>query len=350
MGQTRTLFIASSSQLGGAEKQLLLLLEKLKANQTIALCILDPSGEMNPRYQNLGITTYLSQRGPINNCLAIHQAVKDFQPDTVVNWLYKADILGGFIAKAHRVNHIVNSARNIKWVKFAKWKMALLVLAEKLTANHVISNSEDGKNFHIRYGYSAKKFTVIENFLDTNLIALPKLPDQVCTIGIASRATEGKGHFEVINLLEGNPDLAKKVQLSFIGPGIPEWQPLVSRLERSNLRYELHSYSSDLSGWFQKVDLYAALSTLSESDSSSLLDAVLTLTPIISSPIQNFRKLSPQPPVVDPEERDELAQALNSVLDGDIEKAPELLARRENLLDTRGDEAILAKWERILNG
>lgn len=349
MSAKKTLFIASSTQLGGAEKQLLLLIKKLKCDNSIALCILDPSGGMLERYQALGVPTYISGAGPINNVMAIHHALKDFKPDVVVNWLYKADILGGLISRFYGVKKIINSARNTKWVKFARWKMMLLLLAERFAATDIIANAEIGKQFHISYGYSPDKFTVIENFLDADLVAIPKSSGRLPTIGIASRATDGKGHHELIKAISSDASLRSRVALSFVGPGVPEWDALKSELESSGIAFQLHGYTTNLSEWFSSVDIYAALSTRSESDSSSLLDAVLTLTPIISSPIQNLRTLSPTPIAVDPHDEIELADSLRAILDGEAEGQEALESRRDYVIATRGPDVIVAKWKRIIN-
>ena len=350
MADKKTLFIASSTQLGGAEKQLLLLIQKLQVNHSVALCLLDPTGGMLVRYQELGITTYISRSGALHNLIAIHHAMNEFQPDVVVNWLYKADILGGLVAKLHGAKKIVNSARNTKWVKFARWKMLVLVAAEKLFATDVVSNAEIGKQFHLDYGYSDRKFSIIENFLDADLIAMPKKPGRLPTIGIASRATEGKGHQELIRAISSNDQLRTRVGLSFVGPGITEWPELTAALRDSGITHQLHGYTPNLSAWFSEVDIYAALSTKSESDSSSLLDAVLTLTPLISSAIQNLRALSPAPATLSPTSGSEVCESIIQILDGTRESRQTLEVRRENLIAERGADVIISKWQRLLEG
>ena len=70
-------------------------------------------------------------------------------------------------------------------------------------------------------------------------------------------------------------------------------------LEESNVRYVLRSEAFSLNEWFGKIDLYAAISTSWESDSNSLLEAVLSETSIICSPIQNYMEFQPLPRIID---------------------------------------------------
>lgn len=342
-----TLFITGSTNVGGAEKQLLLLCNALKSHKKIAVCLIGKPGPLIDEYRNLNIPIFESKYGFLNDAITIMKAISSTRPKLVVNWLYRADILGALLARLGGVRIIYNSARNTRWPAYSVLKMRILRIIGNNVANKIIANSENAINFHISQGFKSKRFVLIPNFLDQDIRKTERDPKTKCRIGIASRAVNGKGHFELIDVIQSNKILRDAYELDFIGPGITKWKALANALNSKDLKYKLSENVLSLNSWFSSINLYAALSEAWESDSNSLLEAVISETPVICSPIQNYKELNPMPMVI--KNKSELEKfLLEHASQSQIESEEVLKLRSESLRNSRNPEYLIEKWNSLL--
>lgn len=342
-----TLFITGSTNVGGAEKQLFLLCNALKSHRKIAVCLIGKPGPLRDEYMNLDIPIFESKYGFLNDVISILKAIWSTKPNQVVNWLYRADILGAILARLGGVKIIYNSARNTKWPSYAALKMCVLRIIGNNVANRIIANSENAINFHVSQGFKANRFVLIPNFLDQEIRKSERNPISKCRIGIASRAVNGKGHFELIEVIKSNRILRDAYELDFIGPGITKWKELAQVLNSTDSKYKLSENVHSLNEWFSSINLYAALSEAWESDSNSLLEAVLSETPVICSPIQNYKELNPMPMVI--KNKSELEKfLLEHAYQNQIESDKVLKLRSESLRISRNPEYLIEKWTSLL--
>lgn len=345
----KILLIVSSSQIGGAEKQLVILAEKLSLKHHVYICILDASGPFLSNYYLPKTTLYTLPKNTFLATFNLYRIINKIKPDTVINWLYKADIIGSFTAYLNRVPSIINSARNTMWPSFSKYKILLVAFVGKKYATNIVANSKFALEWHIKHGLPSSKMILIPNFLDTSLSVRPKKNNTLFTIGIASRAVNGKGHLELIAAIKKDAQIANSVKLSFIGPEITRWRVLKQKLVNSNLHFELLEYASDLSDWYGNLNLYAGLSTAWESDSNSILEAIYSLTPVICSPLQNSDGLDPLPAIVNPDDSNGILKTISGYLNiSNNVLEEEVLARKLSLIAQRNPEYLLLKWEELL--
>ncbi len=285
-------FITSSMNLGGAERQLLLLCNELMHEVEIEIISLDASGPLLPKYKTAWPNLkFVDSRklNPFFVLLRLRKLIKINRPDVVITWLYRADILGGIATKLTCTNTpVLWSARNseIPNLSFVK-KWMLMFLSKKIPAS-IVANGNPAIEFHKSLGYPQRKVRKIENLLapwtaiarsDSRLLSgFVGMAD--IRLGLASRQVSGKGILETISAVE---NCSFTIDLQIIGQNTPEssgW-----RTSEKYRGYDVREITDDreLAEWFTSLDLYLMSSSQWESQPNSLLEAIAIGCPVLVS-------------------------------------------------------------------
>ena len=280
--------------LGGAERQLLLLCNLLKEEVAIEIISLDVDGPLLARYQkefpNISVIDS-TKHSKFIIIRKLRKLIKRNHPDVVITWLYKADILGGIATKLAGKTPVVWSARNSAIPDFSYLKKLILVLLSRVIPAYIVANGKPASKFHKSIGYPSDKMKVIPNLLSPwasiakskSKLLTSKNPISELRIGIAARQVSGKGILESINSIFYLPENFPKVTLLLAGQATEE-----SKVWRRNGLYlgyvaEQITTDEDLSSWFTSLDLYLMPSTLWESQPNSLLEAIAIGCPVLCS-------------------------------------------------------------------
>jgi hypothetical protein len=133
--------VSCSSNGGGAEKQFLEMVILLSESHEVAICVIGRSGILLPKFTEAAKVTYISKGNFYSDCFTIINALTHFKPTAVINWLYKADILGSFFSKMFGVKRIINTLRNTKWENYRAWKIQLVRFSCRYLASVTVANS-----------------------------------------------------------------------------------------------------------------------------------------------------------------------------------------------------------------
>jgi len=325
----RVLFVTASLNLGGAERQLFLLCNELRDCFEIKIVSLDSQGPLLTRYQNelRGFETIEPSRlGVLGDFLKLRKVIALHNPDVVVTWLYKADILGGIAAKLTSKIPVIWSARNSELPRFSSLKKLVLALLSKTIPDYVVANGSPALSFHKTMGYPAKKLITIPNFISpwtgyaksNSQLLKPGRPLTCVRIGVASRQVSGKGILETIASLSDPPTNFPKLELEIIGQTTSESIEWRRQGLYGNLEVKEVSSDEDLARWFSNLDLYLMPSTSWESQPNSLIEAIAIGCPVLCSDKFALDFSLPPSNLFDPFEANSLIEALLKIFDQSV--------------------------------
>jgi glycosyltransferase involved in cell wall biosynthesis len=204
---------------GGAEVMLARLLEAEPAGRrehsVISLTTVGPVGQ---RIQGRGIPVFSLGAQPRRlNPVALWKLVRllrRLRPDILHTWLYHADLAGLLAAPLSRTPKLVWNIRcaALEWRDY-RASLAPLLKALALTSRRpvaIVCNSIAGQTAHERLGYAPRRWHIIPNGFDTEMLrpsetARPELhrrlglPDATDVVGLLARYHPMKDHLTFFN-------------------------------------------------------------------------------------------------------------------------------------------------------
>jgi glycosyltransferase involved in cell wall biosynthesis len=326
-------FVTASMNLGGAERQLLLLCNELKSEYLVEIISLDPVGALVLKYKEQWPDLEIIDSTKYSNLLVlskIRKQMKKNRPDVVITWLYKADVLGGIAARLIGRIPIIWSARNSSIPNFSFLDRLLLKTLSRLLPNWIVANGSPASEFHETMGYPQKKMTIIPNLVSPwtgeikskSKLLTNERPVNSLRIGIAARQVSGKGILETISAISDLPTSFPEIALTISGQSSPESEGWRSNGLYADHEVRLMKSDDELAEWFASLDIYLLASTSWESQPNSLIEAISIGCPVLYSSQFKFDfDLSPLH-AYDPLRQDGLQRALRAILD---QSATELL-------------------------
>lgn len=343
----KLLFVISSSQIGGAEKQFILTAKELSNYHEIRLCILGKNGPFRETYRDLDPQAYISKGYLFSDIITLSKAFIQINPKGLVSWLYRADILSGILGRVFKIEQVIISARNTEWPKANKLKLWVLKLNSNRNASIIVANSERAAQYHKKIGYPESRIMVIRNFIQ--LASLPIELREPKILGLAARPVPGKGHMEAINALRELRNQGHDLKLSFIGPRISEWQDL--ELATIDLRDYIQVIDGglDIRDWFHEIDIFLSLSTSWESDSNTLLEAIMHGIPSVASDLSLIEDIGDSLKLVNAKDTGSIVQAIIEVIDEPIEeRLKSRLGLARQLRSLRNPRNLTSEWLRAI--
>jgi glycosyltransferase involved in cell wall biosynthesis len=354
----RILFVISSLNLGGAERQMLLLCQMLKTQADVRIVSLEFEGPLKEKYKQAFPEIFFVQKtNPLIQIIEIKRIVRISKPDVVITWLYKADLIGGIASKLAGNFPVIWSARNSALPHFSTFKRLTLLLFSRLIPKWIIANGKPAYNFHKSIGYPTKKMQIIPNTLapwtsrtrsQSRLLQMDATVDKI-RIGIASRQASGKGILESISAFDDHLDRLPLIDLRLIGQETDESKKWLSKGEYK--KHSVHALTTDteLAKWFQDLDLYLMSSTAWESQPNSLLEAIAIGCPVLVSDFVDLDFDLPDFNVYNAASATNLVSAIQKY--GDIETS-RIIVTVEELRSKVGSiynhDSILDKWLKII--
>ncbi len=177
MGRIRILFILGSLEAGGAERQLLLLLEHINKKKFLPVVVTYYSGgQWEERVKAIHGVEYncLNLRGRLDLArllFRLRKIVTVYKPNIIFGLMGDACTLALLMARLHKGSKVVWGLRasNMDFSRFSAFSGMIYRLNARLSplADLIVSNSWAGKEHHGNQGYKRDKITVIPNGIDT---------------------------------------------------------------------------------------------------------------------------------------------------------------------------------------
>jgi glycosyltransferase involved in cell wall biosynthesis len=354
----RILFVSGSTNLGGAEIQLFELFRNFE-NTIDAKIVLIGKRNNFCEYLEINNANYVAfdfrWKSAIFDVVNLVKLTKKFKPEVLIGWLYKGDLIGSIVGKFCGVNRIIGSARNTAWPRQNALKLFAIRITHRFLCDAVVANSEISAKWHKENNINAKKVYVIENFIREMSIRKFKLqnhPKKKIVLGLASRPVIGKGHLLVLEAAQILRQDGFNVHVDFIGFGIPKWGYLKTYLQENRCSEftQLKEGVFDLSEWYAEIDLYVLASDAWESDSNSLLEAILCEVPVIVSSVLPNQNYNPAPIFFEKSDVFSLVAGVKRHLLLNFQEVQsQTQNRRNNLIHSRNQVSIINKWKTALN-
>lgn len=336
--------VLGSSEIGGAEKQFLRTVQELEHFHEIHICIIGSPGPFRSVIYQTGIKITESGGSLLNDIITMGKCFIDFKPKLIITWLYRADVIGSLISKLFRVP-IVISARNSAWPLNNKLKTFILKMTASFLCDLIIANSTRALEFHKSIGYPARKFRVIRNFLEIQSSSSSFKFSEPITMGLAARPVPGKGHIQAVDAFKELLKHKPEAHLKMIGPSLANWADLLDYIEPFRANILIENGSSNIDIWFEDIDVYLALSTMWDSDSNSVLEAILRRIPVICSPLQSIEDLGDTLCIVDPRSPSEVAKTILTFCTMSVEELEtKTEMARSAILELRNPNLLRAQW------
>jgi glycosyltransferase involved in cell wall biosynthesis len=312
--------------LGGAERQLLLLCNELKSEYEVEIISLDAVGVLMRKYKEEWPDLKIIDSAKNSNLLVLsklRKQIKKNHPDIVITWLYKADILGGIATKSIGKIPIIWSARNSSIPNFGFFEKLLLKTLSHFLPDWVVANGLPATEFHKTMGYPNKKISIIPNLVSpwtskvksNSKLLTDKRPINSLKVGIAARQVSGKGILETISAISNLPTSFPEIALMISGQSSHESEGWRSDGLYAGHEVRLIKSDNELAEWFASLDIYLLASTSWEGQPNSLIEAISIGCPVLYSSRFDFDfGLSPLH-AYDPLTQDGLQRALGTILD-----------------------------------
>ena len=294
------MYLTTSPQMGGAEKQLFELSRRInKDDFEVLVCTLkSEGGNLLQKLQKEGITTKtieLNDKKDFKKVIELFKIIKEFKPDILQSFLFFDNILARIFGRILKVPVIISGQRNVETKRSFERNFL-----DKLTINlahYIISNTEAGKKLIInRERFNPSKIFVCPNGIDfKNVVKLReeqkqeikdyyKIKDNQFIIGFVGYLTEQKG---VENLLKAvsliQNELKNKIKVLIIGDGDKK-EELEKMSRELKIDDKVHFFGFQKNGFrfISMFDIFV-LPSLWEGQPNVLLEAMAYEVPIIST-------------------------------------------------------------------
>jgi glycosyltransferase involved in cell wall biosynthesis len=353
-------FITSSMNLGGAERQLLLLCNELMHEVEIEIISLDASGPLLPKYKTAWPDLKVVDSRKLNPffvLLGLRNLIKISRPDIVITWLYKADILGGIATKLiYTKTPVLWSARNSEIPNLSFVKKWMLTFLSKKIPTIIVANGSPAIEFHKSLGYPQRKVRKIGNLLapwtaiarsDSRLLSgFVGMAD--IRLGLAARQVSGKGILETISAVE---NCSFAIDLQIIGQNTPE--SLGWRSSGKYRGYDVREITDDrkLEEWFTSLDLYLMSSNQWESQPNALLEAIAIGCPVLISDKIKLDFALPPELTYNSSEVGSLEDAISTLASLEADHLRRLVTSLQQLVLMRfSKERVVGEWLDLIRG
>lgn len=239
----RILHVIPTLDRSGAEKQLTLLATRLpRAEFDPHVCVLTRSGPYEQELRAAGVpVTLIGKSGKLDPAALwrLKRHVESLRPDLVHTWLFAANSYGRAAALAAGVRRLVAGERCVD--PWKRWHELALDRWLARRTDRIVVNSSGVRDFYVRHGLPAEKFSVIPNGILANdvvplepagvsreeLLAEMGLPQDARLIGAVGRLWPQKRLKDLIWAADLLKVIRDDVHLLIIGEG-----PHRRRLER----------------------------------------------------------------------------------------------------------------------
>jgi glycosyltransferase involved in cell wall biosynthesis len=364
----RVLHLISTLDVGGAEMNLLRLVQGISKGYESHVVSLTSIGPLGKRIRDLGIgVEALGMKKGLpdpRGVIRLARIVRRFDPHVIQCWMYHANLLGLVVSgRRPLVWNIRCSDMDLRgYGRIYRWAVKAGALFSPLP-DAVVANSLAGKNFHGSLGYSPRTWTVIPNGFDTAVYRPDEpsrrsvrkrlgIPDAAPVIGLTNRYDLMKDHatfFRAASLLSGT---GASVHFILAGRGVSEDNPALSSLlgTMPHVRHvHLLGERQDVPGLINAFDIAASSSSYGEGLPNAIGEAMATAVPCVVTDVGDSAALVDDTGiVVSKKDPQALCAAWQSLLDAgpDFRKAMGIRARKR-IIEHYSLQSMISRYEAL---
>jgi len=342
----KILFLTTSARIGGAEKNLLLLVRNLKDYDVLVLTLKN-DGLLVEELKKANIKTFsldIKNKWQFFKIFRLNKIIKNFQPDVLQTFLFYDNVLGRVLGKISKVPFVISGQRNVETER-SFWRNFLDKITTEL-CNLIVANSKAGKKILIeREKVPEEKIRVIYNGIDLkNLEFLPKkeaknklgIPDDRYIIGCIAKLEKQKGLeylIEAAHILDVRCKMLD-VRWIIIGEGKerPKLEALIKKYNLEN-RVSLLGYLPDAIDYLKAFDVFV-LPSLWEGMPNVLLEAMAAEIPIVATDVGGVSEIienKTQGLIIEPKNASELSTAIKTLVENKEMATKMVLAAKKKI-------------------
>jgi glycosyltransferase involved in cell wall biosynthesis len=290
--------IINSLALGGAEKLLLELIQKIDKDRfDISVCTVNGAGPLLLEFEKLGITLKIFQKKAkldLGVIWQIYGFLKEIKPDIVHTHLFAGDTWGRIAAFLARVPVIISTEHNINFDE--NWLKKIIKLILSWFTDKIIVVSRGVKDYSIKVEkINPQKLEVIYNGIDLNKFGFrgykPIETGRNINAVIVARLEKQKGHEYLLGAM---PVIIKKYPnfvLNIVGTGF-----LLNdlKVQATNLgiinKIVFWEQQQDIEKILSKMDLFI-LPSVWEGLGIAIIEAQAVGLPVLASNIGGIKEL-----------------------------------------------------------
>ncbi len=291
----RVVLFIRSLEIGGAERQLVVLAQGLKARGVdVRVLTFYPGGALRGELEAAGVPVAdLAKRGRWDVLPFFFRLAGWLQrerPAVLYSFLPTANTLGVIAGRLLGVSRIVWGVRasNVDLSRYDWLARVDAFIARHLAcfADRIVCNSRAGAHFHGAAGYPCDKLVVIENGIDTACFSYDPegrvrvrrewgVADDEALIGLVARLDPMKGHETFLHAAARLAREAPKVRIVCVGDGPAEYARVLKELAASLGLTGLISAGarSDMAAVYSALDI-ATSSSYGEGFSNAIAEAM----------------------------------------------------------------------------
>ncbi len=298
----RILQIIPTLDRSGAEKQLTLLAAGLPRDEfDVHVCVLTRLGPLAAELEAAGVpVTLIGKSGKLDPFafLRLKRHIAELKPDLVHTWLFAANSYGRAAALAAGVPRLVAGERCVD-----PWKVWHELAVDRWLAkrtDRIVVNSSGVRDFYVRHGLPAEKFTLIPNGIAplppshttrAELLAELGLPAEARLIGAVGRLWPQKRLKDLIWAADLLKVVRDDVHLLIIGDG-PQRQRLEKFRDQVLIEDKVHflGHRSDVPRLLPHFDVLW-LGSDYEGLPNVVMEAMAAAVPVVATDISGNRDL-----------------------------------------------------------
>lgn len=359
-------FIQSLSN-GGCENMLLRALPLLEKNNFENIVItLQKEGVLAEDFRVKGIKIEnIGQKNLLDvlSYFKLVAALKRHQPDIIVTYLFRADLVGRFLLKPFYHENVISFLRTT-YNHFRYWPAKIFEITTKRLAKHYLANSRAVKDYYVVYfGVAADKITVIPNGIDidyyksiTRNNSLRKIigakENDIVLICVANLLFY-KGHRYLLEAFETVYQKKKNIRLFLVGDG-KEKGNLLKQIDNYASRYNIHLLGrrSDVPQLLKISDIFV-FPTLFEGMSNAIMEAMASGKAVIATDISENKELiiNGETGILVPiKNAGKIAEAIERLIDNPFLKNDLEIRAQAKISSEFSIDAVVQKLSRFFNG
>jgi glycosyltransferase involved in cell wall biosynthesis len=299
----RILQIIPTLDRGGAEKQLTLLATHLPRDEfDVHVCVLTRDGPLRAELDAAGVpVTVIGKRLKIQPQAywRLKSHVRRLDPDLVHTWLFAANAYGRQAAFACGVPAVVAGERCVD-----PWKAWYQLAIDRWLARRtqrIVTNTPAVRQFYVRHGLPADKFSVIPNCVPSppdqppatreEVLAELGLPADARLIGAVGRLWPQKRIKDLIWATELLTRVRDDAHLIIIGEGPHRWRLIRYRDLVGTIKHvHFLGHRDDMPRLMPHFDVIC-LASQYEGQSNAVMEAMAAGVPVVASDIPGNRDL-----------------------------------------------------------
>jgi glycosyltransferase involved in cell wall biosynthesis len=353
-GRRRVLHCIATMKGGGAERQLTYLSQGLVQRGWDVHVAITVAGTNMNRLQSSGAEIHYLSRHPVLLLPQLTKLTRRLQPDIVMTWLPKMDVLGGIAGRLAGVPWVLSERNTGPLYTRTSRDLTRAFLGAR--AHAIVANSAQGHEYWRPRVRESRRLHFIPNPVPTTEIsAAPEAdeaetgvsPDHVLVL-YAGRLDEQKNVVTLVKALEIVVATNPRIRAVICGEGLLREQIIdFARSSRFTNQIVVHGYVNNLWSWMKRADVFVSVS-LYEGRPNTVLEAMACGCPLVVSNIPEHQEFldDASAAFVRPDLPDEIAKVIVGVLT-DREEALRRAAHAQATLQNCSIDENAARYEAV---